>query len=179
MSSKTISVDQLKQSVGHHDPIQIVDVRSTSEFNAGHVPGAINIPMEQIEARLADLDTTRPIVLVCQSGQRADMACEWISHEVPQAAVLEGGTSAWESLGNPVVRSTKTRMDVNQQVRLVAGILILTGVTLGSLVHTGWYGLAGFVGAGLTFAGLTGLCPMAGLLGAMPWNKACPTGATR
>jgi rhodanese-related sulfurtransferase len=49
---------------------QLVDVRSATEFRAGHIPGAINIPMDEVESRLLDLDANRPIVLICQSGQR-------------------------------------------------------------------------------------------------------------
>ena len=49
----------------------LVDVRSNSEFAAGHIPAAVNIPMDQIEARLDDLNLNLPIVLICQTGKRA------------------------------------------------------------------------------------------------------------
>jgi rhodanese-related sulfurtransferase len=51
----------------------LIDVRSPSEFATGHVPGAINIPMEEVPGRVADLDQDRPVVLVCQSGKRATL----------------------------------------------------------------------------------------------------------
>ena len=60
------------------DPVrsQWIDVCSATEFAAGHLPGAINIPMDEIEARLHDLSPERPIVLVCKSGGRARMVAE-------------------------------------------------------------------------------------------------------
>jgi rhodanese-related sulfurtransferase len=57
----SITVADLRnQGIGHAG---LVDVRSSSEFAAGHIPGAVNIPMEQIECRLDDLNPTAPIIL--------------------------------------------------------------------------------------------------------------------
>ena len=58
-----------------------------------------------------------------------------------------------------------------RQVQIVAGGLVLLGVALGALVSPWFYGLSGFVGLGLMFAGLTGFCSMAKLLAVMPWNR--------
>ena len=52
---------------------QLVDVRSATEFAAGHIPSAVNIPMGQIEGRLADLEAGCKILLVCQGGGRAGL----------------------------------------------------------------------------------------------------------
>lgn len=169
---QTLTPSQLAAMRERDEPIQIVDVRSPAEYASGHVPGAVNIPLEQVEARKADLDP-RHLVVVCKSGRRAGMACEFLTDHVPGASVLEGGTDAWAAEGRPVVRQTAARWSLDRQVRLAAGILVLTGVGLGFAVHPGWFGLAGFVGAGLTFAGLTDVCGMASLLGAMPWNRPC------
>jgi len=65
----------------------------------------------------------------------------------------------------------KSRFSLERQVRLIAGLLVLAGVVLSLAVERNWILLAGFVGAGLTFAGLTDICLMAGLLMRMPWNK--------
>lgn len=62
-------------------------------------------------------------------------------------------------------------IDLNRQVRLVAGSLVLIGVNLGWFVHRGFYGLAAFVGAGLVFAGLTNICGLCHLLALLPWNR--------
>ena len=96
-----------------------------------------------------------------------------------QIAVLEGGTKAWIDAGLSVVSSVKTRWSLERQVRLGAGVLVLIGVVLALTVNPLWVLLCGFVGLGLTFAGLTDICAMGMLLEKMPWNgrSHCPTGA--
>ena len=149
----------------------LVDVRSGSEFASGHIPGAINIPMYQIEARLDDLDLNLPIILICQSGKRACMTAGLLEPCQRQITVLEGGTKAWIQAGLPVVASRRTRWSLERQVRLGAGALVLTGAVLALTANPSWVFLCGFVGLGLTFAGLTDICPMAVILERMPWNR--------
>jgi len=149
---------------------QLIDVRSANEFAAGHIPGAVNIPLEQIEARLADLNAALPIVLICQAGKRAEMAAHLLQPCSYQMSVLEGGTTAWVQAGFPIVASVKTRWSLERQVRLGAGLLVLIGIGLAFAVHPAWMFLSAFAGLGLTFAGITDLCPMAILLAKMPWN---------
>jgi rhodanese-related sulfurtransferase len=151
---------------------QLIDVRSPSEFASGHIPGAVNIPMDQIESRLADLSSTTPIVLICQMGKRARMTAGLLEPCPFQLSVLEGGTSAWIQAGFPVVRSVRSRWSLERQVRLGAGLLVLTASALTLFGSPHWIFLAAFAGAGLTFAGLTDICLMAELLRRMPWNKA-------
>ena len=71
-------------------PVQLVDVRSGSEFASGHIPGAVNIPMDQIEVRLDDLRPGIPIVLICQTGKRARMTAGLLEPCQRQISVLEG-----------------------------------------------------------------------------------------
>lgn len=166
-----ITLEKLDELV--HSPVKplLLDVRTSGEFASGHVPGAVHIPMEEVESRLGDIPSDIPVVLVCESGNRAGMVCELIQHERANAMVLEGGTAAWNSAGRPTVCSRRTRWAVDRQVRLVAGLLVLAGTALSLLVASGWVYLAMFVGAGLTFSGLTNFCGMASLLALMPWNK--------
>ena len=165
----TVSVSQLRD--GASMGTLVVDVRSGSEFGSGHIPGAVNIPMDQIEARLDDVGTNLPVVLVCQSGKRARMTASLLEPCQRQISVLEGGTLAWIAAGLPVVRSVKTRWSLERQVRLGAGLLGLTGAILGLTVNPRWVFLCAFVGLGLAFAGLTDICAMGMILEKMPWNK--------
>jgi len=155
-----------------NDPaLRCIDVRSPTEFAAGHIPVAINIPMDEIESRVADLPSDSPIVLVCQSGQRAAMTQALLAEIRPKLTVLTGGTSAWQQAGLPLVASTRSRWSLERQVRFGAGLLVLIAVALGLFVHRGWFGLAAFVGCGLVFAGATNFCAMACLLALLPWNR--------
>lgn len=172
-----ISISELDRLAETGAQVTYVDVRSVSEFDSGHVPGALNIPLDQIEARIADL-SPGPIVLFCQAGSRAEMACTFLQTSRPDAQFFEGGFDAWVESGRDYVVSKSTRWSLDRQVRLGAGLIVLIGMALGFTVHPGWFGLAAFVGAGLTFAGLTNVCGMAALLGKMPWNQPkAPSGA--
>jgi rhodanese-related sulfurtransferase len=150
---------------------QCIDVRSATEFAAGHIPAAINIPMDEIESRIGDLRRDHPIVLVCQGGTRAEMTRDLLAGRTGDLFVLRGGTDAWKAVGQPLVASTRSRWALERQVRLGAGVLVLTGVILGLLVDPRWFWLAGFIGCGLVFAGTTNFCAMAHLLAHLPWNR--------
>ena len=149
---------------------RIIDVRSANEFASGHVPGAINIPLEQLEMRAGDLEGCSEFLLVCQGGTRAKIGASWMAECGKTVLVLESGTSAWKQTGLPLVRSVAAKWSLERQVRMVAGLLVLTSVALSLAVHIRWMALAGFVGAGLTFAGATDICAMGLLLAKMPWN---------
>lgn len=154
---------------------QLIDVRSATEFAAGHIPGAINIPLEQLELRTADLAKTRRIVLACQSGQRATIAANVLAPLCPNVLILEGSTSGWSAGGRPLVKTAAARWALERQVRFVAGLLVLLGVGLSLTVGRHWIFVAAFIGAGLSFAGLTNICGMGMLLAKMPWNRASGT----
>jgi hypothetical protein len=57
-------------------------------------------------------------------------------------------------------------------VQIAAGSLVVLGIVLGFAIHPAFFGLSALMGAGLTFAGVTGFCGMARLLSIMPWNRA-------
>jgi len=169
-----ITVTTASALFNHRNPshhLQWIDVRSPAEFATGHIPGAVNIPMDQIEARLDDLLPAAPILLVCQTGKRARMVAGLLEPCRTDVTVLEGGTAAWSAAGLPLVTSVKSRFSLERQVRLIAGLLILVAVVLSLAANHTWIFLAVAVGAGLTFAGLTDTCMMASLLIRMPWNQ--------
>lgn len=168
----TIAATELRALLEKGEAIQIVDVRSPNEYASGHIPFAVNMPLEQVDARLDDLRPHTPVVLVCQSGSRAGMCKEQIQHHRDDLILLDGGTDAWERAGLPMVRSSASRWAIERQVRLTAGLLIVVGTALSVLVAPAWVYLAMFVGLGLTFAGLTNYCGMAAVFALMPWNKA-------
>lgn len=169
--ASTITVPQFAELRTRPARVQLIDVRSPSEYATGHIPGAVNMPMDQVQSRLPDLQGEDSIVLVCQSGRRARMVAGLLEPCGKELRILEGGTSAWVKAGLPVVATSVTRWSLERQVRFAAGLLVLTGVILA--LTTNLYGiyLAGFIGLGLTFSGVSGLCPMGNLLGLMPWNR--------
>ena len=172
---REIEVSQLSTMCEQGGAAQLVDVRSVGEFAAGHAPGAVNIPLEEIERRLGDLNAEQTLVLICKGGTRAGIAAEFLKDKRRNLAVLRGGTEAWAKAGLPLVVSAKSRWALERQVRLAAGLLLLSSVVLALTVYPPMVYLAGFVALGLTGAGLTDFCPMALLLAKMPWNRASKT----
>lgn len=164
--SPTTLFDRLRQG----PPIAVVDVRSVAEFAIGHIPGAVNIPMEQIEARMADV-SAGPVVLVCEAGKRAEIVAGWLVDQ-SESSVLDGGTRAWRNAGYPLVECAPCRWTLERQVRLIAGVVVLAATLLAVFANSKWVYAAMFIGAGLTFAGATNICGMGVLLAKMPWNLA-------
>ncbi len=169
--STMLTVAELKDEISRGRRPQMIDVRTASEYASGHIPCTINIPMDQFEARRKDLRLEDGLVLVCKAGARAQIVAGWLGTDAA-ARVLEGGTDAWTRDGLEVVTSAKTRWSLERQVRLVVGLLVLSGTVLAILgVHEAIW-LAMFMGAGLTFAGATDICMLGILLARMPWNRA-------
>lgn len=169
--STMVTVLELRDEIGRGRRPQMIDVRTTTEYASGHIPCTVNIPMDQFESRRNDMRLEDGVVLVCKAGGRAQIVASWLGGNAA-VRVLEGGTDAWLCSGLEVVTSAKTRWSLERQVRLVAGLLVLSATALAvSGVHGAiWLALA--VGAGLTFAGATDICMMANLLAKMPWNQA-------
>ena len=170
------TVTDLQHLLAGSSHLQLVDVRSAGEFACGHIPGAVNIPLDGLESRLDDLSTDALLVLVCQRGSRAASAAMLLA-ERRKTTVLEGGTNAWSVAGLPLVKTSTARWALERQVRLIAGLLVLVATLLGLLVDARLYLLAGVVGAGQVFAAVTNFCPMGSLLLRMPWNQASSCGS--
>jgi rhodanese-related sulfurtransferase len=111
--NKSITVKELDGLIKSHEPIQLVDVRSPGEYASGHVPQAINIPLEQLEARFRDL-TEGQVAILCQSGTRAGMACDLLNRHHDGLLLVTGGTQAWIDSGLPVVASVSNKWSLER-----------------------------------------------------------------
>ena len=155
------------------DPVYI-DVRTPQEFEGVHISGARNIPLPDLHTYIDELKTLsheRHIMLVCRTQNRVKIAYEYLTNNgLANCEILEGGITAWVKQGKPVVHGQK-RISLEGQVRAIAGGLILLGVALGFMVHSGFFLLPAIVGAGLLHAGLTDSCLMGMLLSKLPMNR--------
>jgi hydroxyacylglutathione hydrolase len=85
--------------------LQILDVRERSEWDEGHIPGSTFMPWHDIDGLPPGLDPSRPIAVVCGSGQRAAVAASLVQRFGGTAIhVVEGGVPAWGRLGNELER---------------------------------------------------------------------------
>lgn len=96
-----IDIDQLDVAV--QAGAAIVDVREPGEYVAGHVPGAVLIPMGQLPGRMAELDRNAPVYVVCASGNRSATMTGFLRSAGFDAYSVAGGTSGWARSGRPVV----------------------------------------------------------------------------
>jgi rhodanese-related sulfurtransferase len=90
---------------GHPDHLFVLDVRTPQEFAEGHVPGAVNVPYDQVASRLAEVPKDKDIVLYCRSGRRAGLAADVLAASgYTRLSHLEGDMPAWIEKGRPVAK---------------------------------------------------------------------------
>lgn len=178
--STTITPQKLAQLRTSGQHVELIDVRTPVEFREVHVDFARNVPLDRLDpvairAERNGLDG-EPLYVICRSGARGKQACEKLVAAGLNVVNVEGGTSAWDAAGLPVVRGQKT-ISLERQVRIAAGFLTLLGAVLALTVHPYFAGLSAFIGAGLMFAGITDTCGMGMVLARMPWNQVAATSA--
>ncbi len=187
MSVNIISASELIKAQAAGQPVDLIDVRTPAEHQATHAQGARSVPLDRLDAAAVmgarGGNIAAPLYVICRSGTRSRLACErFIAAGFSNVFFVDGGTTAWEKAAGPVVRG-KQVMSLERQVRIAAGLLVVLGVVLGLTVSPWLMLLAGFVGAGLVFSGITDTCGMGMLLARMPWNQAgrespqCESGA--
>jgi rhodanese-related sulfurtransferase len=81
----------------------LLDVREYDEWMTGRAPGATHIAMSELVARVGELDRNRRVVCVCRSGNRSARVVAWLIGQGFDAVNLNGGVSAWQAAGHPVV----------------------------------------------------------------------------
>lgn len=81
----------------------VLDVRTAGEFASGHVPGAVNIPVDGLAERLMDVPKDKDVVIYCQSGRRAAIAAKTLADNgYTRLSHLEGDIAAWKANGRPL-----------------------------------------------------------------------------
>jgi rhodanese-related sulfurtransferase len=100
-----VDVATLKQRLDADPALVLVDVRTPGEYEAGHVPGARLLPIQELESRVEELRPLqdREIHVICQSGGRSSRAAdELVQAGFPRVTNVKGGTAAWRGAGYPV-----------------------------------------------------------------------------
>ena len=166
-----IDARTLKQKLDAGEAI-LIDIRESDEHAREHVIGARLAPLSSIDTHDFDREHGKVAVFHCRSGMRTQAnAAKLLGRGFREAYYLDGGIDAWKRAGYPVHTNAKAPLEIMRQVQIIAGGLVVTGVSLGLLVHPGFFALSAFMGAGLFFAGATGWCGLALLLKTMPWNR--------
>ncbi|HEX6887136.1 MAG TPA: rhodanese-like domain-containing protein [Candidatus Nanopelagicales bacterium] len=82
--------------------VTLLDVREVHEFQGGHVPGAVNIPMSLLPLRVGEVPASGELLVICHTGGRSMQVCQWLAQQGRTAANVSGGTAAWMAHGRPL-----------------------------------------------------------------------------
>ncbi|MGW8885756.1 rhodanese-like domain-containing protein [Streptomyces sp. NPDC055749] len=169
------------QAAARLEEFTVIDVRAPGEYASGHVPGALNIPLDRLHEAVPALKAAAArgaLLVVCASGVRSTRACEILSAADIDSAALTGGTSAWEGDGRGLERpeGSRTTWPMERQVRLAAGSLVVAGLLAGTRFPAARWLSAG-IGSGLVYSAVSNTCGMAAALSKLPYNRA-PRSAT-
>ena len=168
----TIDSQDLRERLSSAAPPRVIDVRTPGEFETAHIAGAYNVPLDLLREHRDEIIThlDEQVVLVCRSGQRARQAEETLrTAGLGNVHILDGGITAWQAKDFAVNRGTQ-RWDLERQVRLAAGSIVLSSV-LGSIAAPKLKWVAAAIGGGLSVAALTNTCAMGMLLSKLPYNR--------
>ena len=168
MSIQTISPAEARRLIAAG--ASLIDIRQPDEHSRERIAGALNVPLERLSKDSAPGDV---LIFHCRSGTRTAQAAGALGQAAAgrDCYIVEGGISGWGSAGLPVETVRGAPIEMQRQVMIAAGSLVLIGTLMSLLVAPGWIWLALLVGAGLAFAGISGFCGMARVLAMMPWNR--------
>lgn len=178
--TQSISATEFRSVVASGKQIELIDVRTPVEFSEVHVEIARNEPLDRLDPHsilsARNGSAQEPLYVICRSGARGKQACEkLVAAGHTHVINIEGGTMACAAAGIPVIRGKKS-VPLHCQVQIITGLLVLLGSILAVTFNSNWIILPIFMGAGLTFSGLTNTCAMATMLSRMPWNQ-CKDGS--
>jgi rhodanese-related sulfurtransferase/glyoxylase-like metal-dependent hydrolase (beta-lactamase superfamily II) len=103
LSNIAVQVTPLVADEMIHGGAALIDVREAEEWQAGHAPEAVHIPMGGVQARIEEIPADRPAVIVCRSGGRSQAVTQLLTSLGVNAVNLSGGMHAWAQAGFPVV----------------------------------------------------------------------------
>ena len=155
------------------DQVVLIDVREEAEHRNQKINGAKLIPLGKISKKDLPELKNKKLVIHCQAGRRSQSACEKLLQEDSNLEIynLEGGINSWCGSGCNVIKSKNFFLALDRQVQLTIGSFVFFGSLLTYFVDLKFVFIPAFFGAGLIFAGLSGLCLLANLIAKMPWNK--------
>ncbi|MEA2435470.1 MAG: hydroxyacylglutathione hydrolase [Thermoleophilaceae bacterium] len=99
-----LRADELHARSEEDDSLQILDVREVDEWERGHIPGSIHVPYHDIHSMPDAIDASRPVAVVCASGQRSAVAASLVARFGGEQVVhvVDGGVGTWERAGHPI-----------------------------------------------------------------------------
>lgn len=161
MENKKITASELSEKLNNGECV-LIDVREPDEYKFEHIPGSINSPLSTLNSEMLNkLRIKDECVVTCKSGKRAEKAAKNLNYE--NVYILDGGIDSWKKDSLDIAKPKKQQLPTMRVVQIVAGSLVLIFSML-TFVNQSFIVVPIFIGAGLTFAGLSGWCGMAILI---------------
>ena len=170
---ETISVEEGRRRLeSTEESWRLLDVRRPEEYRAVRIEQSLNIPLDSLASRLAEVvGSEARLILSCRSGARATTAANILmAAGERQVTVMRESMIGWEKAKYPVIRE-RVPVSLERQVRAIAGSLVLIGTLLAIFVSPWFLAIPLFVAGGLLFAGVTDSCMMGMLLMKLPYNR--------
>lgn len=100
---RNLNVEQAQKAIAEVKDLQLIDVRSSEEWQAGHIAGAKHIPITEFESRVSELDKNKPLMTYCAAGGRSNSALNILDENgFKDTAHMKPGMRGWQSAGAPV-----------------------------------------------------------------------------
>ena len=170
----SISPAEAKRLLDEENTV-LIDIREAEEFACEHIAGAHLKPLQVLPLLPPAPDKERSAIFYCRSGHRTGDhkgLLEKLGHTATY--IIEGGLEDWKKAGLPTIQHA-VPLPMPRRIQMAAGALVFAFSLLSFFIPVfTWVTL--FIGAGLMFAGYTGICLIAKLLASMPWNTLKPHG---
>jgi len=94
---EVIDLHTLQEKLESDQSVRLLDVRESAEYAFGHIPGAVNIPLGELESRISEVDRKKEVLVICRTGNRSDMACQQLTEKgFTNVKNVVPGMSKWE-----------------------------------------------------------------------------------
>ncbi len=164
-----IHIRELEEYLDAPDEYAIIDIRTSQEYNTGHIPGSHHIPREHFQ-KLKDFSDHKAVYIHCRSGNRVKLAADEIKTHLPGSnlhLIVDSGFMHWEQEGKPVNKKASSSFFSKNTGPLDRGIRVALGVIgIGSTFFVeGPYQFLGLIGIIPLVTGTTGICPLYSFFG--------------
>ncbi|WP_188455324.1 sulfurtransferase TusA family protein [Virgibacillus oceani] len=101
-----INLEELRSKINGDESIIILDVRESAEFTFGHIDGAVNIPLGELDQRFSEIDKDKEINVICRTGNRSDLAAQKLTEKgFKNVKNVLPGMSKWEGPTEKVIKN--------------------------------------------------------------------------
>ncbi len=166
------TVLELHEKLENKENLTLIDVREYAEFTNGRIKSSRHIPLNSLGKLHEEKDTSETIYLISQKSNRSEAAQNMLKIiGFDNAIKVSGGLDAWKQAGFETEKDNEGPWELERQVNLIAGILVILGVILGLSLHWSFVLLSAVVGLILAFEAITKTDLTRQLILKIPWNQ--------